>query len=42
MEKFNDEDLYEIFHSRDERYNGRFYVGIKVTGIYCRPEQEYC
>lgn len=33
----SDEDLYKIFLSRDERYDGRFYVGVKTTGIYCRP-----
>lgn len=38
MENFSKEDLYEIFHSRDERYDGRFYVGVKTTGIYCRLE----
>lgn len=32
-----EEDLYKIFYSRDERYAGRFYVGIKTTGIYCKP-----
>lgn len=37
MEKFSNEDLYEIFRTRDERYDGRFYVGVKTTGIYCRP-----
>lgn len=37
MKNFSEDDLYEIFHSRDERYDGRFYVGVKTTGIYCRP-----
>ena len=23
--------------SRDERFDGRFFVGVKTTGIYCRP-----
>lgn len=23
--------------SRDERYDGRFYTGVRTTGIYCRP-----
>ncbi|MEM8817575.1 MAG: Ada metal-binding domain-containing protein [Pseudomonadota bacterium] len=23
--------------SRDRRFDGRFYVGVKTTGIYCRP-----
>lgn len=37
MENLSKEDLYEIFRTRDERYDGRFYVGVKTTGIYCRP-----
>lgn len=37
MITINSEDLYKIFLSRDERYDGRFYVGVKTTGIYCRP-----
>lgn len=28
---------YEIFRSKDARYDGRFFVGITTTGIYCRP-----
>lgn len=28
---------YEIYRSRDARYDGRFFVGITTTGIYCRP-----
>ena len=23
--------------SRDERFDGRFFIGVKTTGIYCRP-----
>lgn len=26
-----------IFASRDERYDGRLFVGVKSTGVYCRP-----
>ncbi len=37
MNGFCDKDLYKIFSSRDERYDGKFYVGVKTTGIYCRP-----
>lgn len=29
--------LYEIFQARDERFDGRFFVGVSSTGIYCRP-----
>jgi AraC family transcriptional regulator of adaptative response / DNA-3-methyladenine glycosylase II len=28
---------YEIFRSKDARYDGRFFIGITTTGIYCRP-----
>ena len=30
-------DLYSAFASKDERFDGKFYVGITSTGIYCRP-----
>jgi AraC family transcriptional regulator of adaptative response / DNA-3-methyladenine glycosylase II len=26
-----------IFESRDARYDGRLFVGVKTTGVYCRP-----
>jgi AraC family transcriptional regulator of adaptative response / DNA-3-methyladenine glycosylase II len=26
-----------IFTSRDARYDGRLFVGVKTTGVYCRP-----
>ena len=29
--------LYTVFSSRDERFDGVFYVGVTSTGIYCRP-----
>ena len=29
--------LYEIFKARDARFDGRFFVGVTSTGIYCRP-----
>lgn len=28
---------YRAMLSRDERFDGRFFVGVKTTGIYCRP-----
>lgn len=28
---------YRILASRDARYDGRFFVGVKTTGVYCRP-----
>lgn len=38
MMDLNDKQhLYKILRSRDKRYDGRFYTGVKTTGIYCRP-----
>ncbi len=31
------EQLYQALASRDPRFDGRFYVGVSSTGIYCRP-----
>src|ERR1700744_2248099 len=32
------EDSYRnIIARRDRRFDGRFYFGVKTTGIYCRP-----
>ena len=28
---------YEALKSRDRRFEGRFFVGVRTTGIYCRP-----
>lgn len=28
---------YEALRSRDGRFDGRFWVGVRTTGIYCRP-----
>ena len=28
---------YRIVVARDARYDGRFFIGVKTTGIYCRP-----
>jgi AraC family transcriptional regulator of adaptative response / DNA-3-methyladenine glycosylase II len=30
-------DLKKIIARRDRRFDGRFYFGVKTTGIYCRP-----
>lgn len=35
--KFYDEMYYTAFKAKDERFDGRFFVGISSTGIYCRP-----
>lgn len=29
--------LYEAFKAKDARFDGRFFVGISSTGVYCRP-----
>ncbi len=35
------DDLNDIFESarlaRDPRFDGRFFIGVKTTGVYCRP-----
>lgn len=28
---------YEAMKARDHRFDGKFFVGVKTTGIYCRP-----
>lgn len=33
----NDSNLYSAFKAKDARFDGRFFVGISSTGIYCRP-----
>lgn len=33
----NDSGLYAAFKAKDTRFDGRFFVGISSTGIYCRP-----
>lgn len=32
-----DTGLYAAFKARDARFDGRFFVGVSSTGIYCRP-----
>ena len=32
-----DESLYRAYETRDARFDGRFFVGVKTTGIFCRP-----
>ena len=31
------DSLYAAFKAKDARFDGRFFVGIKTTGVYCRP-----
>lgn len=33
----NEQALYAAFESRDARFDGKFFVGVSSTGIYCRP-----
>ena len=33
----SDEERWEAFEARDAGYDGRFVVGVRSTGIYCRP-----
>lgn len=32
-----DDTYYQALQSRDHRFDGKFFVGVKTTGIYCRP-----
>src|SRR5687768_8491422 len=32
-----DFDCYKALVARDARFDGRFFVAVKSTGIYCRP-----
>ncbi|MEV0346943.1 AlkA N-terminal domain-containing protein [Nonomuraea sp. NPDC050680] len=33
----NADNLYAVLRSRDRRFDGRFFVGVATTGVYCRP-----
>ena len=33
----NSERMYAAYKAKDTRFDGRFFVGISSTGIYCRP-----
>ncbi len=34
---FDDDAAYQVFKARDARFDGRLFVGVTSTGIYCRP-----
>jgi AraC family transcriptional regulator of adaptative response / DNA-3-methyladenine glycosylase II len=34
---FDREVCYQALRSRDRRFDGRFFVAVRTTGIYCRP-----
>ena len=37
MEQISEDHLYRAFMAKDSRFDGRFFVGITSTHIYCRP-----
>lgn len=37
MAPLQEKDFKVIIARRDRRFDGRFYFGVKTTGIYCRP-----
>ena len=37
IKRMDDAGLYAAFKAKDTRFDGRFYVGVSSTGIYCRP-----
>src|SRR6476469_5004303 len=30
-------EYYEAWRARDYRFDGKFFVAVKTTGVYCRP-----
>lgn len=34
---FNEEEFYRAHLARDQRFDGKFFVAVKTTMIYCRP-----
>lgn len=37
MERLDTEACYRALQTRDNRFDGRLFVAVKTTGIYCRP-----
>lgn len=37
MDTYNEQDFYKAHLARDPRFDGKFFVAVKSTGIYCRP-----
>src|ERR671927_143262 len=37
MSRLDPQTCYRALQTRDERFDGRFFVGVVSTGIYCRP-----
>jgi AraC family transcriptional regulator of adaptative response / DNA-3-methyladenine glycosylase II len=34
---FDDDVRYDALRARDRRFDGTFFVGVRTTGVYCRP-----
>ena len=37
MPDLDSESLYKALLAKDTRFDGRFFVGVATTGVYCRP-----
>lgn len=37
MSAASDDTFYRAMLARDPRFDGKFFVGVKTTGVYCRP-----
>lgn len=37
MDKDKFDSFYEAFKSKDKRLDGKYFIGVSSTGIYCRP-----
>lgn len=37
MDKDKFDSFYEAFKSKDKRLDGKYFMGVSSTGIYCRP-----
>ncbi len=37
MKLLDRDACYRALQTRDRRFDGRFFIGVKTTGIYCRP-----
>ncbi|MBM4130276.1 helix-turn-helix domain-containing protein, partial [bacterium] len=37
MEPLDPDTCYRALTSRDARFDGRFFTGVRTTGVYCRP-----
>jgi AraC family transcriptional regulator of adaptative response / DNA-3-methyladenine glycosylase II len=37
MDPLDPHTCYRALQTRDTRFDGRFFIGVSTTGIYCRP-----